>query len=370
MHQQTPRLDFRSEALVAPTPQMWNVMKQASLRLGMSSLREDEAVRRLEQRMAELTGQEDAIFVPSVTAGTVAAFLAMDVRGRKIILERQSHLWWMQEQHFSVFGGGMAVGLAGDRFGRIPLAALDSELTDQAYGRRLAPAAICLENTHNVCGGTVLDPAYLHGVATLAHASGAALFIDGARIFDAAVAHDVAIEALTGEADVVVISMNKALGAPYGAVICGNGALMSKTRTEASRIGAHQVHKSGIFAAAADLALDNFAPRIARTHRLAGRLAQGLTAISGIRVDLDTVQTNLVKAHITAPGVSQTELVEALARQGVGSKQFLPGVVRFTVHANHDQESIEKAITIVQQVVDSLPRCEPADDSHPITVRR
>lgn len=321
----------------------------ATFTLGMSSRGEDKSVALLERRIAELSDQEDAVFLPSVTAATLVAMLAMNVRGRRVILDDASHLSWMQGSHFAVFAGGVPVALPGGECGRMALPELERELDRQAYGRRIEPAVIALENTHNVSGGRILDPAYMADVSNLARAANVKLFVDGARIFDAAVAQNVRVGELTEDADAVVISMNKAIGAPYGAVLSGSHALVASAREEAERTGISQVHKAGMFAAAASVGLDGFEARIARTHELARQLAVGLADIEGIGVNLASVESNLVRTDVSGLAVDQTEFVKGLGARGIGVKEIVSGSVRYAIDSTHDEYTVDRAIRIVRE---------------------
>ncbi|MCL4748297.1 MAG: hypothetical protein KJZ83_23235, partial [Burkholderiaceae bacterium] len=201
------RLDFRNEGLVPPTAQMWEAMQRAASTLEMAFSGADATVRELEAVGAELTGQEAGYLVPSTTAGTAATLLSWDLRGKRVIAEQRSHLWWMQAFHHTVYGSSIPIALPGDKFGAIDPDVIRQEAQRSAYGMRLETAVVCVENTHTVCGGTVLTPRYMQQVAAVAKEFGARLFVDGARIFDAAVSQGVTVAELTAQADAVVVSL-------------------------------------------------------------------------------------------------------------------------------------------------------------------
>ena len=348
------RLDFRNEGMAPPTDEMWMAMRSASHIVDMSSGGHDPTVRRLEQWAAEATGQEAAYFLPTTTAGTLVALLAIGVRAKKIVMEARCHLWWVQQFHGAVFAGGIPVALPGDNFGAIPLDALQNELCRSAFGTTIGTAVVCLENTHNICGGTTLSGDYTRAVADVCREHDARLFIDGARIFNAAVASNLPISALANPADAIVISLNKALGAPYGALLCANGDLIEGARVEAQRIGANQVHKCGIFAAAALAGLEGLEDRIRDDHSRAHTLARAVAKTGIVSLDLDTVQTNLVRVETLPSGLDSVELARRLAAHGLGVEILEPGAIRLAVHSGVTEDDIGQAIAVFETVASEL----------------
>lgn len=349
------RLDFRNEGLTPPTAEMWEAMRRAACTLEMAFSGADETVRELEATGATLTGQEAGLLVPSATAGTAAALLSWDLRAKRVLMEQRSHLWWMQGFHHAVYGSSIPIGLPGDKFGAISVELLRQEAQRSVYGMHHDVGAICLENTHTVCGGTVLTPHYMQQVATLATTVGARLFVDGARIFDAAVAQDVEVADLTAQADAVVVSLNKGPGAPYGALLCGSAAVIRAARHEADRLGVNQVHKAGIFAAAGLVGLKGVRERLKRNHAMAGRMARALSQLEGLSVDLETVQTNLMRVNVGGTGLAAVPFAERLAAKGLGVRIVEPDCIRFVTHDAIDDSHVEEAISIVNQVITELP---------------
>lgn len=347
-------LDFRNEGLLPPTDEMWQAMRKASGRLEMAFSRVDPTVSKLEQQCAALTGHEEGFLVPSATAGTVISLLTWRRKGELLVTESRSHLYWMQNFHFSTYGQMAVAPIEGDKFGAIDIGRIEQEANRSAYNIRQKVGVISVENTHTVCGGTVLSARYMDDLRAVADKLDAKVFLDGARIFDAAVAQQVPVSALTKGADAVIFSLNKGPRAPYGAVLCGSSDFISQVRVEAERLGVNQVHKSGIFAGAALVGLENIEERLARNHSMAYRLAQQLAEIDKLSVDLETVQTNLVRVGVKNTGLSALEFVERLAAKGLGARIVEPDYIRFVTHEETDEQKVDAAAGIVKELMADL----------------
>jgi threonine aldolase len=341
-----PRLDFRDEMPIRPTEGMWRAMRAAFDFMDLSSSGADPIVRELERVGAELTGKEASYLMPSTTSAALCAFLAMDTRGKLVVMESRAHLWWHQRFHFAVHAGGAPLVLSGDKYGALDPDLVLSSIRRSASGQKLETGAICLENTHNICGGTVLTPGYTQLMSELAHDNGANLFLDGARIFNSAVAQGVAVRSLTLPADAVAISLNKAVGAPYGALLCASLEIINRARAEARRLGANQVHKSGMLAAAALEGLKDVEQRASVDHNRLRRLAAGLRRLPGIRIDSDTVQTNLLRVDVADLGLTAAEAIAILRDKGVGVKESEPTVVRLVTHSGINDIDIDQVLEV------------------------
>ena len=210
---------------------------------------------------------------------------------------------------------------------------------------------ICLENTHNVYGGTVLTPEYTEAVARLARDHELDLFLDGARVFNAAVAQGVPVRALTGPADHLVVSLNKGLGAPLGAALCGTAEFIDGAKVLAKRTGMIAIHKAGMFAAAGLLALRTMYEGLADDHRRARRLAEGLSEIGGLSVDLETVQTNLVRVSTSGAGITALELAHRAAAHGLAIHVLEPEVFKMALCYDVDDAQVDEALAILQNVL-------------------
>lgn len=348
------RFDLTNEVFISSTAAMWEAMRAAERDQGDATSGEDPTVRRLEQEGADLTGHERSVLLPSVTAAMLLYFLAVDIRGRRLVLERNTHLWWMQQHHFSAIAGAATVPIEGDDVGRIPLDVLRRELSSTRLNQSGDTGVVCLENTHNVRGGTVLDPAYMHEIRSVADEYGCGVFLDGARIFNAAVALDVEVSALTAACDGVAISLNKAPGAPYGALLSASAETIAAVRLWAERLGIAQVHKSGFLAAAALEGLRTVREKVARDHARTRLLAHRLAEVPGLAIDPGRVTTNLIRADLDAagdPSMSAPALAERLRAAGVGTRVVTPTALRFAMNDNVHESDFEEIATIVDQVI-------------------
>ncbi len=345
----TPPLDFRYEVLQQPPLEMWEAMMKVTP--GMANAGQDRYVNELEALAADLTGKEAALFLPTTTNCTALTHMNRDLRGKQVILESRCHIFWVEGLHISAMSSAAPRILRGDKFGAMDLDEMEGIFKETAYGYRIPVGMVCLENTHNVCGGTVLTPQYTAKVADLAHRYGAELFLDGARVVNAAVAQDVPIKALTGPADHVVISLNKGLGAPMGAVLCSSAEFLQGVRLLAKRTGMLAVHKAGLFAAAGIIALTKMVEGLADDHSRARRLAGALAEMKGLYVDMETVQTNLFRVNTEPSGLTAYQLAERVAAHGLGIHILEPYAFKMSLSYGINDTKVDQAIAVFKQVL-------------------
>jgi threonine aldolase len=282
---QEPVIDLRSDTVTQPTPAMREAMARAEV--GDDVFGEDPTVKRLEAMAAELMGKEAAVFVASGTMGNLTSLLALCERGDEAIVGSESHIL-----HYEV-AGAAGVGsiqlrpVANDTHGRLDLEAMAATIR----GRNIhypRTAAVCLENTHNRCGGAVLTAEEIASVAELAHRHGAAVHLDGARVFNAAVALGVPAAELTAEVDTVTFCLSKGLAAPVGSLVCASAELVARARKARKMLGGG-MRQAGVIAAAGVVALETMVERLAEDHEHARLLADGLAQVPGVRIDPATV---------------------------------------------------------------------------------
>jgi threonine aldolase len=327
---------------------MWAAMRSADL--GWAYLGQDRSVNRLEELAAELAGKEAAVFVPTCSAANLAALMTLAPRGSRVILEATSHIA-TTEASGAAYVVGVVPHLLEGRAG-----ALDGDAVGTALGSRLGSAAtrtalVCLENTHNVAGGTVIASSQIDAVARVAHDHGAAVHLDGARLFNAAVALGEPVRRLAESVDTVSLSLNKGLGAPFGAVLAGPRSAIEEARVNLHRLGAASIHQAGILAAAAIVALSTGIERLGEDHRRARNLARHIAGVPGLRVDLESVQTNIAVADISGSGMDATRFVARLAEHGVLAFPRPPSIVRFVTHRLIGDREIERAAAAVAAIV-------------------
>jgi threonine aldolase len=338
-------IDLRSDTITCPTAAMRTAM--AAAEVGDDVFGEDPSVNRLEQLAAELMGKPAALFVASGTMGNLVSQLAHCRRGEEILLGDQSHVF-VYEQGGSAALGGLHPHIlpnAGD--GTIALDTLEAAIRpDDVHFPRTG--LILLENTHNRCGGRVLPCDYVIAVGELAHRHGLKLHIDGARIFNAAVALNRSPAELVAPADSVTFCLSKALGAPVGSVVCGDRAFIDEARRMRKRLGGG-MRQAGVLAAAGIVALEEMVPRLAQDHQNARRLAAGLAAIKGLTVDLAAVETNLVYIEVTRSWLSAPALVERLAAKGLRVLAVGRESIRVVPTYHVSAKEIDTAIGIFRQ---------------------
>ena len=272
-----PRIDLRSDTFTLPTPAMRKAMVSAPL--GDDVFGEDPTVNQLQALAAERMGFEAALFVSSGTQGNLVSLLSHCGRGDEVIMGDQAHTFRYEQGGSAAVGGIHPRTLPTQADGSLRLediAAAIREDNDHYPISRL----VCLENTHNRCGGRYLTPAYTRSVAELAHRHGLKLHIDGARLFNAAVAQGVDVRELVQGADSVTFCLSKGLSAPAGSVVCGSAEFIRRARRARKVLGGG-MRQAGVLAAAGIVALTEMVDRLADDHRHARRLAQGIAGTAG-----------------------------------------------------------------------------------------
>ena len=343
-------VDLRSDTVTLPTPAMREAMYQAEL--GDDVFGEDPTVNRLEAMAAERVGKEAAMFVASGTMGNLTALLTHCQRGHEVIMGDKAHTFLFEAGGSAVLGGIHPRTLPNQPDGTLRLADIEAAIRPE-NPHHPRTRLICLENTHNRCGGAVLTPEYTHQVSDLAHRHGLAVHLDGARVFNAAVALGVDVRELTRSADSVQFCLSKGLSAPVGSLLCGRREFIAEARRWRKMVGGG-MRQAGVLAAAGIEALDNMVVRLADDHANARRLAEGLAEVPGFAVALNAVQTNIVIWDLVADRVSPQEVVERLKAEGVkvlaiGGRQF-----RAVTHYGIEAEDIERALAVSRQVMGQL----------------
>ncbi|MBI3801974.1 MAG: low-specificity L-threonine aldolase [Deltaproteobacteria bacterium] len=340
-------IDLRSDTVTLPSPAMREAMYRAEL--GDDVMGEDPTVNRLEALAAEMTGKEAALLVVSGTMGNLVSVLSHSRRGEEAILGDQSHIFHFEAGGASALGGVVFHPVATGRFGELDLNGLKNAIRPAATNVHYAPpGVICLESTHNRCGGTILPPTYLQAVRELADAAGIPIHLDGSRIFNAAVALECPVRELTRFADSVQFCLSKGLSAPVGSLVCGSRDFIARARRTRKMVGGG-MRQAGIIAAAGIVALTEMVERLAEDHRHARILAEGLVELPGMHLDLDTVQTNLVILGPRAPHPEGPSFAQELARAGVKIGDIGGGRFRAVTHYGIAQADIHEAVRVMQK---------------------
>jgi threonine aldolase len=311
-------IDLRSDTVTRPTAGMRTAMSTAVV--GDDVFGDDPTVQELERRTAALLGKEQGLFLPSGTMSNLVAILAHAGRGDEIILGHLSHTFLYEAGGCAVLGGIHPHTIPNELDGTLDLGAIELAIRNPDDLHQPTTRLVCLENTHNRCGGIVLRPEYGDAVGDLARRHGLLLHLDGARLLNAAVALDVVPEALARAADSATICLSKGLGAPAGSVLCGTEAFIRRARRMRKLVGG-AMRQVGILAAAGLYALDHHVKRLAEDHVNAQRLAEAIAEIPGLVCrqgePSSDVWTNLVYFDVANPAYDAATLTQRLRARGV-----------------------------------------------------
>jgi threonine aldolase len=335
-------VDLRSDTVTVPTPEMRRAMANAEV--GDDVYGEDPTINRLQERAAELLGKEAALFVPSGTMGNEIAIKVHTHPGDEVLIDEDCHIvkW---ELGAAAFISNVQLHTLSNQRGMVPV---------QEYAKRIHPGddhvpptrLICLENTHNAAGGVVLPLGYMREVWELAQRHRVAVHLDGARIFNAAIALEVPAKELAACADSVMFCLSKGLACPVGSMLCGSRAFIEEARRVRKILGG-AMRQAGILAAAGLVALDTMIDRLAQDHARARRLAEAIANLPGFSVDLETVQTNMVYVQTRQPA---RYVVQQLEMLGVLCLDVFAHTVRLVTHKDVDDEDITHAIDAFAKV--------------------
>jgi threonine aldolase len=336
-------IELRSDTFTLPDDAMRRAMVTADV--GDDVYGEDPTVRRLEHRAAELTGQQDALFLPSGTMANLCAVLAQADRGRAVLAGHRSDLYHFEAGGPSVFGGVVLRPVRNLPDGTLDAAELAAELTlDRADPQFAVPALLCVETTHNLCGGTPLGLDYLKQVRGIATDHGVRLHIDGARLFNAAVALGVPVHELSGHADSVQFCLSKGIGAPVGSMLAAGRTTIERARRIRKALGGG-MRQAGMLAAAGLAALDTAEARLARDHRNAQVFAEIVSRCPDLELLDGVPATNIV--YLRATGVrDQNQFLNHCADPGLRLLELEPGWVRAVFHSGVDERDAETAAKI------------------------
>ncbi len=335
-------VDLRSDTVTHPTPAMREAMAKAEV--GDDVMGEDPTINRLQEMAAERLGKEAAIFVPSGTMGNLLAILAHCDRGDEAIMGKRGHTFLFEAGGMSALGGVMANTIPNQPDGTLALDDLHGALRDIHDPHSPISKLVIIENTQNRCGGVVLTPEYTRQVAAFARENGLRMHIDGARIFNAAVALGVPASALTEGADSITFCLSKGLCAPVGSVLCGSRAMIERTVRLRKQLGGG-MRQAGILAAAGIVALEQMVDRLADDHRRACDLARGLANIPGLELSFGMPATNMVFVQL-ADGVPGTawELCERLQPHGVLAHDVSEKAIRLVTHYWVSDEGVQQTV--------------------------
>ena len=344
-------IDLRSDTVTQPTDEMRRAM--AAAEVGDDVYEEDPSINRLQERAAELLGKEAGLFTASGTMSNLIASLTYCHRGDEIVMGDQAHMFWNESGGSSALAGAQIRLVPNDSQGRIDPVDLERAIRPAGNIHTPATTMVCLENTHNRCGGGVLTPEDTAKVASVAHAAGASVHLDGARIFNASVALEVPARELVKDVDDVSFCLSKGLSCPVGSVLCGSQEFIDQARKWRKMVGGG-MRQVGVLAAAGLVALDSMIDRLAEDHANARQLAQGLANVPGLSLDADSIQTNIVIFQVDPALGSANDLIGVLDREGVKVRSPGEGFIRMVTHRHIDGGDVEETLGRVNKAVKAL----------------
>jgi threonine aldolase len=337
-----------------PTEGMRKAMAEAEL--GDDVFGEDPTVNRLQRLAAEMLGKEDALFVASGTMGNLLAVLSLARSGQEVVADADSHIFLFEGAGTAALGGIQVRQVQTER----------GVMTPEQVRRAVRPrddvhqpisAALCVENTHNRHGGVVWPLERLRAAAETARQSGLAMHMDGARLFNAAVALGVPASDIAAEADTVTFCVSKGLGAPVGSLLCGPSDVVDSARRWRKTAGGGW-REAGVLAAAGLWALEHSIDRLAEDHGNARTLAEGLAEMEGVRIDLERVQTNIVYFEVAT--MAAADFVRLCRERGVLGEAGSYGRIRFVTHLGIDSADIQRTLQVCSEVLESSVPAAPA----------
>jgi threonine aldolase len=337
-------VDLRSDTLTLPTPEMREAMARAEV--GDDVWEEDPTVQRLEALAADRLGKAAAVFVTSGTQGNLVSVLAQTRPGQEVVLDAHAHIFNSEVAGAAVIGGVQMRPLATERGFPTPAQVREALRPDNIHVP--ATGLVCLENTHNRHGGTCCTPEEIAAVADAAHAAGVPVHLDGARIFNAAVALGRPAREFARDVDSVTFCVSKGLAAPVGSLVCGSVDVVARARRVRKMLGGG-MRQAGVIAAAGIVALEHMVDRLAEDHVNARALAEGLARLPSLRIDLATVQTNIVIVAVGRAG-GVDELVAGCAARKVKLHRMSPSLLRCVTHKDVDAGDIARALDAFNEI--------------------
>jgi len=339
-------IDLRSDTVTLPTPRMRDAMSRAEL--GDDVYGEDPTVNRLEQLAADMLGKEAALFTASGTMSNLLAALTHCRRGDEMIVGDEAHMFYYEVGSASALGGIHSRQLP-NRHG-----ALDPVDVEAAVrGENIhfpRTRLVCLENTHNRHGGVAITVEQTEAVVSVARRHGIRVHMDGARLFNAAVALGVEPRRLVDGCDSVGICLSKGLCAPVGSLLLGTAEFVCEARKYRKMVGGG-MRQAGVLAAAGIVALEEMVDRLAEDHANARLLAEGIADLPGVYVDLAAVQTNIVVLELRRPDMSAAEFIGRMKELGVKATDFGANLVRMVTHYGITRSDVETTVRAARQVL-------------------
>lgn len=340
-------IDLRSDTVTKPTLKMRQAMMDAEV--GDDGFGEDPTTNKFEKMAAERLGKEDALFVASGVMGNLIAIMVYTKPGDGLICDKKAHINTMASGNTAALAGVTICPLDVDESGRFDMEELESciNLDDTRFPKT---SLIVLENTNNLAGGTVVTPEETSKIYKIAKKYGLKLHLDGARIFNSAIAQGVDVAELTKDCDSVMFCISKGLASPVGSIIAGTKEFIAEARRKRKMLGGG-MRQTGILAACGIIALEEMIDRMKEDHDNARYLAEGLAGIEGFSINLDTVQTNIIYFKFELPKVSCKRFVEDVSEKGVYTVYLERDYGRMVTHKDLNRSDIDYALEVIKNTV-------------------
>jgi len=343
-------IDLRSDTVTQPTPEMREAMAKAPV--GDDVYGEDPTVNQLQELAASMLGKEAGLFVPSGTMGNLSAILAHCGRGDEIIMGARAHTFLYEGGGISALGGVHSRQIMEQLDGSLALDDLKSAIrSDDAH--QPPTKLIEIENTHNRCGGAFQSVEYMHQLGEFAHERGLSVHLDGARLFNAAIAQGVDAKMLAAPVDSLTFCLSKGLSAPVGSVVCGSRDFIKRAHRIRKQLGGG-MRQAGILAAAGIVALEKMVTRLGEDHTRAQRLATGLRAIRSLVLDEGSPATNMIFMNLAEDiPLSSKDVAEKMKTRGVlvgitGARRF-----RLVLHYWIDDAEVAQTLQAFKDVLEA-----------------
>jgi threonine aldolase len=339
-------IDLRSDTLSMPTEEMLQSTLTAAL--GDDSRDGDPTVVELEALGAEMMGKEAGLFNPSGTMSNLVAMRTHVEPGATAVVEQSAHLYGAEIGGIAAACGLLVLPVPGHH-GALDLDELRSAV--RKVGTLFpTPGLVCLENTHNAAGGTVIPSAHTERACKIAKEHGLRVHLDGARIFNAAVALDMDAKTLTRHAHTVSFCLSKGLSAPIGSILAGPKEFIDRARLVRRAMGG-TLRQAGVIAAPGIVALNTMIPRLAEDHSNARLFAEAVTGMEGLNVDLESVQSNIINLDVSPLGIDAATFASHLDPLGIRGLPGMGSIVRFVTYRGITRDDIEKSISVIREMV-------------------
>ncbi len=351
-------IDLRSDTVTLPTLAMREAMYHAEV--GDDVYHEDPTINRLQEMAAERLGKEAAIYVPSGTMGNAISILAHAGRGEAVIVGNQSHIYHYEEGGASTLGGSPMVVVQTDQNGMLDPSEIQANISDGSDEHSAPSALLCIENTHNRCGGSVLSLEQVEQLTTLAHSHGLMVHMDGARVFNAAIALGIPVNTLVRTADSIMFCLSKGLSTPVGSMVVGSRDFIQRAQRMRKLLGGG-MRQAGVLAAAGIVALEQMVDRLEEDHETSKQLALGLADYPQIDINVDQVKTNMVMFSVRNSkhepmGEKETmQFLSKVREHGVLMGHIGQGKIRAVTHHGINDNDITTALIGIRRALIELP---------------